>query len=586
MIQIPNQLGQVTQSNRSDVKGNIVSSFNIDLTSNVGKIKASPRLLSTSTSASVATLTSPASNFVRFDGEGGVAFRLWATLGTAVHISSTGAYLNGTWAIDSSGTTPTVESGIADINTFGSNLWASTSTALYKRVADATAWTLITNHLSSGLQKIVEPYNNRLYYNYTGTGIRSLDSSDTVANMGGPYTMSITDEFQIYRILAGRNKLWILTIGYGGGKGCAIYEWDGVSTSPNVRYPIPAEGIASGVLKDDVAYVIDTNGILRVFNGSSFVEIDRLPLHGKLLAFDANSTARFIHPRGMAVIDNRICLLINNLLGDNSGTIAEKCPSGIWELGEDNKLYHKHSITYTGIGTSTITDYGQIRLSSVGALKEIRTANSNSGANGTFICSATYYTNASSTATGIFTDDSNDTVQKGASFVTSEMYSANLTDNWQKIYTQMGKLLNSADKIVVKYRENKQDPTEMTITWLNSTSFTTTDANIANYAVGDEVEVTQGTGGGMCGHIISITNNAGTYTVGVDESFPVTTGTAKARVQKWTKAGTFSGTTDNLAEFSIGVPAPRIQIKVFMLFTGKNELERVTVVNKPDRKFE
>jgi hypothetical protein len=107
---------------------------------------------------------------------------------------------------------------------------------------------------------------------------------------------------------------------------------------------------------------------------------------------------------------------------------------------------------------------------------------------------------------------------------------------------------------------------------------------MANYAVGDEVEITQGVGSGMCSHITVITNNAGTYTVTVDETHTgATTQTAKARLNKWIKMSELtSNTTARFVDekFKIGATSPWVQLKVWMVWTGPRQIDEIQLQTK------
>jgi len=108
-----------------------------------------------------------------------------------------------------------------------------------------------------------------------------------------------------------------------------------------------------------------------------------------------------------------------------------------------------------------------------------------------------------------------------------KMKAAELEDNYRAIIVKHAKLVDG-DRIVIKYKikdnykpiaigEAADTSGDIFITWVNSTSFTTT-INLTNVAVGDEVEFFSGAGGGSTAHVVSTTNNAGTWTVVVDEA--------------------------------------------------------------------
>jgi len=233
--------------------------------------------------------------------------------------------------------------------------------------------------------------------------------------------------------------------------------------------------------------------------------------------------------------------------------------------------------------TSSVLAYGQNRVSRVGALYIAKDDSAAATANGTMLLGAQIYSDATTTKEIIAYDDSNDAVQKYGYIVTSKIYSQNIQEAWQKIYARFKKLLDSGDSITIKYRVNDVAPTQATITWVDTDTFTTT-TDVSAYVAGDEVEILQGDGAGKCAHISSISVNAGTYTVNLDDTFTgVTTNTAKARFQKWVKAGVCTDQTVKWYNYPLGVSDTWIQFKVCMQFTGKNELDDLILINEPQQ---
>jgi hypothetical protein len=143
--------------------------------------------------------------------------------------------------------------------------------------------------------------------------------------------------------------------------------------------------------------------------------------------------------------------------------------------------------------------------------------------------------------------------------------------------------------VLFKYRIKEEEPTYATITWTSTSTFTTTTDVTAYWTsgVGGEVEVIQGTGSGSCTHITSIVNNAGTYTVTLEEAVTGVTGTAKARFQKWIKIfpKDTQSTETSWSQFTIGSDStPRIQLKGCLTWTGDGEFYKFIVNNNEDIK--
>ena len=572
MIIIPNRENKIiTQINKGDTLGDLWSSFNIDLVSNYGRIR-NTRMIENNNSSFEANLGCAVA-FRYFDS------KWWAVAGSRVHSSSrtqTG------FTADVTASTPTTcSSDTSDIELFNGNMYVTSQTGLNKFTG--SVWSTNAQTLNTNTPHLMTNYAERLYITDLYSKIYSMNTSDSVA-ISSTNTLSFTNSLAnvITFLRSASNTIWIGTINTQGGKG-AIYEWNGVSTQTNRSYRLESGGALSCVIKDDIPWIVDTNGRLMYWNGGSFIEVARFPIFPdeNILLYNAFSQIndRFIHPNGMSLVNGKINILINNLNDDFGATISERLPSGVWEYDENKGLYHKYSISYTGTATTIVTDYGQNRLSRVGALLQAKVQNNASGANGTLLAGATYFTNASSIQSGIFFEDNIDTTQKYGYFVTNWISSLGLKDTWQKIFIKYRKFLASTDKIIVKYRIAEVTPTEVSITWTSTTTFTTT-TNILSKE-GFEVEIIQGTGSGKTAHITLINVNAGTYTVTVDDTFTgVTTGTAKARIQAWIKIGEVTGQTTESWGHQISKVSERIQLKVCMQFTGKDEISELAIINE------
>jgi hypothetical protein len=213
-----------------------------------------------------------------------------------------------------------------------------------------------------------------------------------------------------------------------------------------------------------------------------------------------------------------------------------------------------------------------------------KTENAAASDNGTMLIGAQVRTDSTSPtlAEVIAIDDSNDTIQKFGYFVTQWISSRNILDRWQYFTAYFDKLLQSTDKLWVKYRIEEVDPTEATITWVNTTSFTT-PTNVSAYE-GYEVEVIEGVGSGKCSKISTVTGS-GPYTVTLAETFTgATTTVSKARFQYWKE---IHGTSDQTIQF-IRLPVMEatrsIQFKVCMQFQGEDQFNGFSLSNAPHQK--
>lgn len=597
-----------TQNNRSDVKGDIVSSFNIDTQSNEGKLRVSPRAIITTddiTDLGVAvgfkTFTSDA-QYV-FAPAGSYIFRVALADGYQTAFSKEPSQNLGT------------SSDVSDIVNYGKTfLLVSYNTTIYfmdtsnnwatvKYDANGTP-TAIT--LTGGVLHMLCNYAARIYVTEANTKIWSIDattsfSTNTDTNdvwvESGSYSLNLAnkgwDVTLISTIRECSDGIWVFTINQAEN-GCWVFKWDGAKANdPNEAFLIPdASGILAAVIRSDVPWVIDNNAQLRVFNGKTFVKTEEMGLaSGKLPVKNAKFLKnplsavndRWIHPNGIDIVDGRIRILVNNEYEDNGATIEENLASGVWEYDPQTGWSHIMSLS---LYTSSVTDYGQNRVSRVGALYAAKTETTNASANGTMLLGAQLFSDASSTKEVIAMDDSNDTVQKFGYVVTTKVYSSQVRDTWKKLFVRLKKLLDSADRVWVRYRTSEVTPTEATITWTSTTTFTTT-TNVEAYE-GFEVEVLQGKGAGRCERITDVSESGGTYTVTVASAFTgASSGTAKARFQYWKEAGVvFNSQTDDVAEFPLEDSSPWVQFKLCMQFTGKNEVDDLLLARATHQKIE
>lgn len=581
------------QVNRGDDIGNIWSSMNLDFQSNLGVLKIAPRMLLNTSSSTDADLGLPIA-FTEFDGS------WWALCGGVIFRTGSGvADPNEAFTQDSSSGALTTYDGDDDMVVFDNRLFTSNTAGLYAKTSYAGAWALITASASHGILQYFRKFN-RLYVS-NGSEIESLSADDVFAD-AGDYTITLPAGFTVVCMTETSDSIWIGTINQEdlSGRG-SVFRWDGISAQATERYYLEANEIRSLVTLNDIPYLADSDGILREFTGSSFSEASRLPfgVGKKLPKGTASAVAqnRYIHRRGLLSTKNdTILALVRNTYEDSDISVPENLPSGVWEWSKDFGFTHKYSISYTPRETTTITDYGQNRVWAVGALASANVADDSSDRNGSIFVGAQYYTSSTTTAPtnyGIFYDDSNNLIQKKGYFVTTWFNSEQIQDKWERLWTVYKRFETSGDSLVMKYRTFEDDAVVADITWVNTTTFTTT-TNITDYGptatgfngtVGGEVEFIQGTGSGACVHITNISESGGTYTVTINEAVTgVTTGTGKARFQKWILLNPSKpqDLVSSYSQMAIGQSNPRIQTKGCMTMTGDGEFTKMALFSNED----
>ena len=592
-IKIPNQqysqqvtqLNSWSQSNNSDTNGTLWASKNIDLTENESKLRLGKRLVLNTATADNADLSAPPIGFKLMNV-------VYTVAGSYVH-SMFGNYPNsaGFTKVTASGAPSTCDSQYSDIEVSNGYMYVSANDAKVYYMDSGGTWGSFSAG-SAYTTHMLTSYGGRTYMSNLYSSIVSWSTSNgSDLATSGQYTLQMgnSNSNVITCLRSSSNRIWICTVNNLGGKGY-VYEWDGASNQATKSYRLESSGAVSCVIKDDIPYIMDTYGNLLSWNGSTFKKLDGFNRITNQLFIDlaSYSNTRFIHPNGMSIVKGKINLLINGTSADAVGSTVQTIPSGIWEYDEKHGLYHKYSFTLDKSG-GTIKDYGASKISRVGALAELNFANTDTGRDGTLFAGTNYYTDASTVTTGIFYDNSLDNLQKGGNFITGKIYSPNVMETFQSLYYRYKRLASSNDKIVVKYRTDDVEPVEGTITWTSTTTFTVPNSSVvvSNYwtsGTGGEVEIIQGVGSGKCSHITNAVLSAGTWTVTVDETYTGATGTAIARFQNWTKLGSNvygdNHTAFNNLQFPLLSTATWVQIKVWMLFTGRQEIDDLQLQTK------
>jgi hypothetical protein len=590
MKQIPNAQNHMwTQQNTSDVLGDIFASKNLDLTENLGKLRLGRRMVLNTSTLDTGNFSGTPVAFAQWNPTNAQAIFMLA--GSNCVQLSDNYPAAAPYSYTNVGTNFSPD--VSDMIVYNGNLYATTETALVE-FASGT-WTPVGSALATGTAHMMCVYNGLLYVTNLQSQVWSWNGS-TMNTSGGQAIQLGSSLFNIITcIRAASNRIWISTVNSSGGRGY-VYEWDGASTTVSVSHVLESAGALSCVVKDDIPYIMDVYGCLIAWNGSTFIEQARLYRRTDKLFYNSLSTInnRFIHPNGLAIVKNRINALIDTRHDDPNFEVEQTIPSGVWEYDETIGIYHKHSLTRNHV-TDTITDYGASRISRAGAIMEVNGANNTTSArNGTFITGADYFLDASATTSGVFYDDSNDTLQKAGHFITTKIEATDgspynlptVQAQWNSFVTMYRLLLNATDKIVPKYRTNDVETVDATITWVTSNQFTVpnTSVNAGTYYLngqGNEVEIIQGIGASMCAHITAATLAGGTWTVTLDENIPNATGTSIGRFGNWVKISEITPLNNpvNFNSDTIGIPSTWVQFKVWMLFTGKDEIERILISN-------
>lgn len=606
IFRVPNQ-GQLSQPNKGDLSGNIRSSLNNDWRTNPGRIRLSPRMkvLTKDNDTSMTGMGLPIAftNFKHTDGTirtfAATGIGSWAGASTGrVLMSADSDYgvfanLSGNYATNQ----PTeVNPTTCDMVHWNSLLLVSTDDAIstmdIARLASDT-WTLAWYDSTIGGTPVTDSimnmgigFDGNLYITNGSVVERvvpTAGSGTLTASGEGTIDFSGVNGWNGLRpiwIRSSSNRIWIglmswfaATGGTSKGEGF-VAEWTGKGTAAERIYKIDAPCALTACVYKDTLYILDAYGILKKYAGNSgFIEVARLPVANTNIEmpgiYYAIRNDRWVHHRGMEVVNGKINILVNNFV--STGVYVEDMPSGVWEFDPENPsqgLYHKSSPC---VDTD---DYGQQAVEATGAIFPLRDVNGN------LLAGISYYTDDTTTnRKAIFFDDISVNTNKRGSFTTPFLPSATAQDDWQEASYRF-RTLPSGDKIVGKYRTGKKAhlPFIASITWTSTTTFTSTNANFQYAVVGDEIEGIMGKGASSTAHISAIAEAGGTYTITLEEAIGFTSGAAKVKVDNFKKLGVISDTNTNQDEFNNFGTEANIQIKTEMRFTGDGEIDDLTII--------
>lgn len=177
-------------------------------------------------------------------------------------------------------------------------------------------------------------------------------------------------------------------------------------------------------------------------------------------------------------------------------------------------------------------------------------------------------------------------------FITPKIFSSDVTDTFNLVSIKFSPFTSELDKIIIKYRledDMKQyiNLSSWDMAWTSSTTFTTSETGWSEAIVGNEVEILMGAGGGLLGHITSISQDAdtGIYTVTLDESYDnYTSGdVGRAIFRNWIKWKTIEYGDSNAGQHflstQLGKSGKFLQMKV-ELRGVRTRIEQLLVDNK------
>lgn len=557
--------------------GEILYGRNIDISTSPGRVILADKMLkSVDTADTNMSNLEVATKFLRSNAD--ATDRHWAVCGNGVtggrmFKTTDGATPIFTWAEETQGTGDTPPTTVLDIMAFetlnGEQQMLAvlpTDAALLNSPATANKWdinwgttvaapaivlTTATLHPIARLQRLTAIGN--------GNVLQTIDKNSVVVNS----RITIPYGYSIRNIYTSSDRFWIGCTNLIGTN-AKIIEWDGFSLTYNNEYDIIGDIPVSGFIVGNVPYFITNYGYIYKYTGGSFVVDQQFPLAEETLPTLDVSTY------GCTVNSTKVSILANAT--DEDVLSSRKFRAGIWEYNTVSKdLYHKHGIGATDTGsTTTLPDFGQSKIHTVGGITFAFTTNSN-----ILFCGAKIYTTyidnagtgGSTSLFGLFRQVQNKARYQSTGInrgylVTSILSISGVEAFIEGLWVKFKRFIDSGNRVVVKARV--QDPkllvtasltgseSRMNVqaagTWTSTTTFTAVVPT--GVVVGDEVEVLNGNGATCLFHISTLSatpDSSATITVTVDEALPTlnTAGSRGAlfRFDNWIKVGTISSTT-------------------------------------------
>ena len=594
-FQIPTKNTKLFQQvNKGDVLGNLVATFGMDFDAVEGRARVSRRLRINADDTDDAQLGLPTA-FARHgggSGQGSATNRWWALCDTRLfYTAGTNPSAAFTEAVsDDGGTTSpptTLTKESSDLVVFNEKLYVSDTTDIneYNNTVWDNAWWLTTLGKSALTSGILHPLavtvkTNKLLIG-DGNLIHTVDKNEKVSTS----RVILPAEFRIRWIETFKEGTWIGTKHLEGGE-AKVFFWDESAENYNGGYGVKSLISFAGIIKDGICYTVNQAGQLLGFDGSGFKEVAVFPIYQRDATWSDNSVRR----HGMAIIDEKIHILVNSQESNavNVADLSETFPTGIWEFDKNRGITHKYPINqYDG----TESDYGVILNlnGNVGALVATNNAQGKMLV-GAGIQNAPFGTN--NVLEAILYLDPTDAIPKRGYFITTLFESSGFEDAFQDLLVAFKRLRSSSDKIIIKYRtvKNPNYPiyNDVAATWSDTDTFTT-DEDLANAVVGDEVLIINGLGSGTTAHISSISLVGSTYTVNLDETIPNVSGKLAFIINNWRKCATINTQSIERQGFFLDTVGTWIQLKVEMRSASGStkagdspELEKIVVNSLPE----
>jgi hypothetical protein len=570
---VPNREKEIIQSNEGDYRGNIWSTFNIDMDSNHGVMKVSKRL----------------ERVLGADDIGSDIVQALQIHDGDYYVTTNDRVLSCSVSDD-----PTDASNWSTISTLGSeNLGLETDTVSFSNLllfslgTDIMSWDGTTkdddwwtNTVGAGSLTSQTPHIMEVIRTQKDTLFVTDGSEVRYYEDGGNVTaIQISPQQTATCLTSSLSRMWV-------GSSTEVEEYAQVyeivvgEDFYEKGYPVDGRVCLAMFTYKNTPFVITDSGYIQAFNGAGFQTVSMFPWATESQVMEGCRpglvqpfpTARAIHPKG-AKVKGKYCYIYVNTDDEfiaNDRKLDARSPSGVWVLDlETYSLTHRYALTEKS------TDFGQHVTNRSGPLLVTNTPDTRLMVGGSAVDEK-----------GVWMESE---TANQAYFTTIRHESGTVADTFETLVIKAD-TLGENDSVELKYKPITRTNFPLTITditWLNETQFTTTNTltgvqDATDEVSGDEVEIILGHRAGNLANIVSIEGGT-TKTVTIDESYGVLNEKSDVQIDRWLKVPTeYIKDEGEYKKFGIGVTAPAMAYKVVI----NGEVTIREVISKSNSKVE
>lgn len=558
---LPNDNRTITQPNNGDVFGNLWATFNIDLETNRGRIRASSNDKKAINQTDLASFDGYAAQFAEFNSS------VWAISDVVVRTTNESDPRTG-WALDADTNSPTPGNTVTDMCVFDGMLLAVDGNDIDRNPGDGdwdSWWVGLRGQsaLSTGQRFFIKVGpTGYLYIVNGGNKVYSVEpngSGTGTVDVAGNGTLDFSEQpYKITCMEFTSTRMWLGFEHTAGGEG-GVIEWDmGLQTNtPNRIHKLGTKAVRAIAIWNDTPIPVLSNGDVRVYNGASFETWPAVQFPSANLNIELEPS--FIHPNGWAIIDNLPHFLVaGSDIKETSGFDSAinspiNFPAGVWCLDPEIGLYNRFSVS---AGASTQSDYGHMSINAPGALYAVENGYTK------FLASFTYYNGTGTASTATITyEDTTRTNPTRSWLISTPLEGPAVFKEVEALH----KKLSSGDEIRLYYRHQRTDSVVLQGTWSTTTTFHTTD-DASNVQKGDLLMVKTGKGAGVLLKIKNIDTSALTTVITLEEASPFVTEGDDAGVEciNFRFMGKIDNTVKDIEAFNIPSAARQSRLQLLV----------------------